>query len=625
MCLAASLTLEGLEIETFGQPKRSSMFDLSLYLFEGGDALTGAVEYSTDLFDRETVERLMTRFVAVCQSVASDPDTKVSEVSHGFDEWGAAVVGPGLLSWAGGGGFVSVVERWWGAGCGDGGGAALVWERGWLSFGEVLGRVDAVAGVLAGAGVGRGDRVGVVAGRGAGVVVAVWGVWRCGAVLVPVDPGWPAARVAAVLADAGVGVVVGCGESVAGVEPGVVLDGQGRVAAGPGAAAGAGAAAGGGGWGWPGPGDEAYVLFTSGSTGRPKGVVVDHGALAALADGLAGVVPPASRGRLRVAVNAGLAFDACLQQLVQWAAGHCLVPVPAAVRQDPARLVRYVRDLRVDVLDGTPTQVRQLAAAGLLAGPGGPRLLLVGGEPLDPALWRQLARSPVRAVNMYGLAECAVDSTAAPVRPGTRPSIGTPLPGVRAYVLDAAGRPAGPDTAGQLWLAGPGLARGYLADPALTADRFRPDPVRRPARRPHVRHRRPGPPPPRRHPGLPRPRRPAGQDPRPAPRARRGRGHPAHPPRRHRRRRHHPPRPPRPPPPHRLRRHPRPPHHPPHQRTAAAMPRAASGRRGARSGHHIAADSADFQRQDRSCGSFPAGRPGARPGAGAEEDDAAGR
>ena len=472
----AQLALEGLEVQTFGQPKRSSMFDLSLYLFEAGEGLAGAVEYSTDLFDRETVERMMSRFVSVCQSMARDLDTRLSSIPFGTDDpvaAGLCAVGGGDAV-SGGGGFVSVVERWRGVVCGDGGGAGLVAEGGWVSFGELGRRVDVVAGVLAGLGAGRGCRVGVVGGRDGGMVVAVWAVWQCGASFVAVDPGWPAARVAAVLGDAGVGVVVGCGGVVpAGVVPAVVLDEGGRLVAARGAAGGRGAAGAG-----PGAGDEAYVLFTSGSTGRPRGVVVGHGAVAALADGLAGVVPPAGPGapRLRVAVNAGLAFDACVQQLVQWAAGHCLVPVPGAVRRDPGRLVRFVRELAVDVLDGTPSQVRELAAAGLLDGPGAPRLLLVGGEAVDAGLWRLLAGSGVAAVNMYGLAECGVDSTAAPVRPGTAPGIGLPLPGVRAYVLDRAGRPAGTDVTGRLWLAGPGLGHGYLADPALTADRYRPDP-----------------------------------------------------------------------------------------------------------------------------------------------------
>ena len=480
---AAQLALEGLEVQAFGQPKRSSMFDLSLYLFETGKGLAGAVEFSTDLFDRETVERIMNRFVSVCQSMAHDLDTRLSGIPSDADEQGASepelgaavsvgVVGAGVC---GGGGFVSVVERWRGVVCGDGGGAGLVAEGGQVSFGELGRRVDVVAGVLAGLGAGRGRRVGVVGGRDGGMVVAVWAVWRCGASFVAVDPGWPAARVAAVLGDAGAGVVVGCGGTVpAGVVPAVVLDGEGQVVAAPPGAGGVPEAAG---WGWPGAGDEAYVLFTSGSTGRPRGVVVGHGAVAALADGLAGVVPPAGAGgRLRVAVNAGLAFDACVQQLVLWAAGHCLVPVPGAVRRDPARLVRFVRERGIDVLDGTPLQVRELAAAGLLVGPGAPRLLLVGGEAVDPGLWRLLAGSAVAAVNMYGLAECGVDSTTAPVRPGTAPGIGLPLPGVRAYVLDGAGRPAGPDVVGRLWLAGPGLGHGYLADPVLTADRYRPDP-----------------------------------------------------------------------------------------------------------------------------------------------------
>ncbi|MFI6325071.1 amino acid adenylation domain-containing protein [Nonomuraea sp. NPDC050556] len=368
-------------------------------------------------------------------------------------------------------GWVSVVDRLLGVAESCGGAAAVVCGDGVVSFGEFGALVGRVAGELAGLGVGRGDRVGIVGVRGVGMVVGVWGVWRAGAAFVPLDPELPAARLAVMVADAGVSVVVG----PAGGDG--VVEGLGcrvvRLGVDGSVAESAGAAAAGAGGLPVGASDAAYVLFTSGSTGRPKGVVVDHGGVAGLVDGLAGVVP--QLGGLRVSVNASLAFDACVQQLVQLVWGSCLVMVEEEVRRDPELMVRFLRQARVDVLDCTPTQLRGLVRAGVLS--EGPSVVLVGGEALDQRLWDELrAASDVRAVNVYGLTECSVDSTAAVVGwSGPVPCVGRPLVKVRAFVVDAAGALVGPGVVGELWLGGAGVAQGYAGDPVLTASRFVPD------------------------------------------------------------------------------------------------------------------------------------------------------
>jgi acyl-CoA synthetase (AMP-forming)/AMP-acid ligase II/aryl carrier-like protein len=176
-------------------------------------------------------------------------------------------------------------------------------------------------------------------------------------------------------------------------------------------------------------------------------------------------------------VNASLVFDACVQQLVQWVAGHCLVMVPGDVRRDPAELAAFVREQGVQVLDCTPTQARELVRCGLLEGTGAPRVLLVGGEPIDEGLWGRLRAAPAtRVVNVYGLTECAVDSVATVVSGGDgRPCLGRPLAGVAAYVVDGRGELAGAGVVGELWLGGEGVALGYLGDAAGTAERFVPD------------------------------------------------------------------------------------------------------------------------------------------------------
>jgi len=147
-----------------------------------------------------------------------------------------------------------------------------------------------------------------------------------------------------------------------------------------------------------------------------------------------------------VSVNAPLAFDASVKQLVQLLAGHALVVIPEEVRRDGAALLEHIREQRVDVLDVTPPQLRLLLAAGL----GGaeepeaarPGVVLVGGEQIDHALWKALAQDAGRAYyNVYGPTECTVDSSFCLVA-GETPSIGRPVANATLYVLDPYGEPA---------------------------------------------------------------------------------------------------------------------------------------------------------------------------------------
>jgi amino acid adenylation domain-containing protein/FkbM family methyltransferase len=224
-----------------------------------------------------------------------------------------------------------------------------------------------------------------------------------------------------------------------------------------------------------GPENLAYAIFTSGSSGRPKGVLIRHGALVNLLAALDQAVYAGESGPLRVSLNAPLSFDAAIKQLGQLARGHALCLMPEEIRADGEALLSFLRAQRVDVLDCTPTQLRLLLDAGL-AGPGAPRRVLVGGEAIDPGLWQTLAGDPDRRFyNVYGPTECTVDTTACRILPGT-PTIGRPLANVRVYVLDERLRPVPAGAAGELWIGGAGLARGYARRPELTAGRFVPDP-----------------------------------------------------------------------------------------------------------------------------------------------------
>ncbi len=179
-----------------------------------------------------------------------------------------------------------------------------------------------------------------------------------------------------------------------------------------------------------------------------------------------GFVAEAGGGPLRVALTASFSFDTSLEGVLLMADGHPLHLVDEATRLDPAALVEYVVEHRVDFLDLTPSYLRQLLPAGLLTDPRHhPRLLMLGGEAVGPALWRDLAALPdVAAYNFYGPTECTVDALACRIDGTGRPVVGRPLANVRAHVLDQ-------------------VARGYLHRPGLSAARFVADPFGPPGSR----------------------------------------------------------------------------------------------------------------------------------------------
>src|SRR6185503_6128087 len=224
----------------------------------------------------------------------------------------------------------------------------------------------------------------------------------------------------------------------------------------------------------------AYLLYTSGSTGKPKAVMVNHRSAVNLNAALRRFLYAGIADRpLRVTVNAPVVFDSSVKQLLTLFDGHCLCPVPEMVRRDAERFVAWLGEQRIDVLDATPSLLRLLLEAGLLADPDrAPAHVLVGGEAISPALWSTLQRS-TRTVfhNMYGPTECTVNATAHTIRPGGGlPVIGRALAGIRVHVLDERLRPVRPGITGELYIGGAGVARGYHARRALTAERFVPDP-----------------------------------------------------------------------------------------------------------------------------------------------------
>ncbi|MFI9005604.1 amino acid adenylation domain-containing protein [Actinosynnema sp. NPDC053489] len=327
-----------------------------------------------------------------------------------------------------------------------------------LTYRDLGARVDRLAGGLLARGLRPEDPVALLLERGADAVVALLAVLRAGGAVVPLAADLPDARLAELLAATGSPLLL-TRRSLAHRLPrarAVFVEDDHA------------------------PGDPprvtpdhlAYVLHTSGSTGRPNGVLATHRGLLALHAHHAGGLF-ASPTPLRVAHTAGLGFDAMWLPVLWMLAGHELHVIEDDVLADARTLVDHVVRAGIDVLDETPSRLRELLRAGLLTGPRRPGIVVTGGEPVDPDLCASLVAAGVTAHNAYGTTEVAVESLLCPVTEVDRAVLGFPIAGARAHVLDDDLRPA---REGELYLAGPGVARGYLGRPGLTAASFVADP-----------------------------------------------------------------------------------------------------------------------------------------------------
>ncbi|WAS89436.1 non-ribosomal peptide synthase/polyketide synthase [Corallococcus sp. NCRR] len=351
---------------------------------------------------------------------------------------------------------------------------AVVFGETTLSFRQLNAKANALAWHLRSLGVGPEVPVALCLERSAEVIVALLAVLKAGGAFVPLDPRAPAARKSFVIEDSGATVLIttqALQEAWHSEVPHrVLLDAEpvgqsDRFSENPPRAAG--------------PANLAYVIYTSGSTGAPKGVMVQHRSVLHLHKSMTLSIyedlPPAQR----ITVNAPLYFDASIEQVIQLLSGHCLYIVPEDVRLEPEVLLEWLERQSIDVFDSTPSQLKLLLSAGLLERAHVPKHFSIGGEAMDEVTWRQLAAAKRgRGYNGYGPTEVTVDATVSVVQgaPQQVPVIGRPIANLRAYVLDTDGRLAPVGTPGELCLAGEGLARGYLGLPALTAERFMPDP-----------------------------------------------------------------------------------------------------------------------------------------------------
>ena len=468
-----ALTMAGLEVRRLPLTSPGARFDLEMQLFDNAGAVSGWIEYDRDLFDEPAIAAMAAGFRRLAQRAVAEPGTPVGRLD---------LLGAGRQRILGD--PRATERRWPGAGwiheCFEQrarqapGAEALRWEGQSLSYAELNRRANQLAHRLRRLGAGPDVLVGVSMERSAELVISLLAVLKAGAAYLPLDSGYPRARLEHMLADAGVPLLltqrpvlaalppvpgtVLCVDELAeslatepGDDPGVPVDGE----------------------------NLAYVIYTSGSTGTPKGVMNVHAAI---------------RNRLlwmqdaygldatdRVLQKTPLSFDVSVWEFF-WPlmTGATLVLARPGGHKDGGYLAGLIRAENITTVHFVPSMLQAFLREPGVAGCTALRRVICSGEALPRDLQdRFFTRSQAELHNLYGPTEAAVDVTAWACQrdadPGPVP-IGFPIANTQMYVLDRYLEPVPDGVAGELHIGGRNLARGYLSRPGLTAEKFIPDP-----------------------------------------------------------------------------------------------------------------------------------------------------
>nr|WP_195911343.1 non-ribosomal peptide synthetase [Streptomyces kaniharaensis] len=480
--LRAELDLPGLTARAQTPALDLAKFDLAVDLLErrgSGDTLDGIdgiVEYSTDLFDRASAERFAAQLLRLLQAAVTDPTQPIGRIDHlapaereqllyGWNDTAHEVPAATLPEL-----FQAQAARTPDA-------DAVVFGDTVVSYRELNERANRLAHHLIGLGVGPEQFVALAVPRSVEMVVALLGVVKSGAAYLPIDPGYPADRIAYMLADGAPALVLTTTAAAPHLPPTdrpvLALDDL-DLAHGPATD----------------PTDTdrtealtlahpGYVIYTSGSTGRPKGVVVSHAGIASVAG--AHIDRLGLDGDSRFLLVVSISFDVSMADITMTLAAGAALVLPGPDQQAAGQEL-------YDLIDRHQVTHTDLVAPMLISLPDGDlpslRGFVVGGEAL-PAEMVERWSPGRRVMQVYGPTEATVVATMSdPLAPDPKaPPIGRPIWNTRTHVLDAALQPVPVGVAGELYIAGSGLARGYWQRPAMTAERFVADPYGPPGTR----------------------------------------------------------------------------------------------------------------------------------------------
>ena len=461
------LELEGLTTQPLEVLSVAAKFDWWISFVQRGNRLDGVVEYNTDLYDAETVQRHCSNLTTLLESIVTDPGQRLSQLDmlapterHLLEEWNRTEVhwpSP-LLP------FQQFEKR----AAGDGGRTAVSTSahRLTLTYDQLNRQANRLAHFLIDNGVNPGTPVGVHLHRSSDALISVLAIMKSGGVYVPMDPECPEERLRYIGEMAGTRILLTSSESDADQKlPGRAI----RLPAE---------------WnqisGYPdenpgidvSPEGPAYINFTSGSTGRPKGVVIPHAALKNLLESMhqqPGLEPADTFFSVT-----SLSFDiSTLELLLPLVTGATVYIAPSGIARDGERLRELLEQSGATMMFSTPVGWRLLLETGWT---DHSLRALTGGEELPPDLADRLHNSVAEVWNLYGPTETTVLSTVALLTPNEPVTIGRPIANTTMYVLDTGGQPVPVGATGELYIGGLGLARGYVDNPEETASRFVPNP-----------------------------------------------------------------------------------------------------------------------------------------------------
>lgn len=459
--------------QTVSQPilqnNMRSKFDLTLYLEENWDGLLGTFEYNTDLFDAATMSRMAGHLRNLLLAIVANPDLRVSELQmltererkqqlvH-FNETQSDYPGDESLQDL----FEAQVQR-------TPDRIALVFEKKELTYSELNARSNQLAHYLQSLDVGPDILVGICMERSVDMIIGLLGILKAGGAYVPLDPSYPKERLAFMVEDSQVSVLLTqqkvASELFEHKNNRICLDRDWEMIAK---------------YNNNNPRNEgasenlAYVIYTSGSTGKPKGVAITHKTLVNFLISM-GQTPGLSEQDVLLAVTT-LSFDiAGLELFLPLILGAKVVLASAEEASDARRLKEVLSESNATVMQATPATWRMLLDVGWR---GDPNLaILCGGEALPRDLANRLHENGKALWNMYGPTETTIWSAVQCIEMGDDPiSIGKPIANTQLYILDRNMQPVPLGVYGELYIGGAGLSRGYLNRPELTAESFIPDP-----------------------------------------------------------------------------------------------------------------------------------------------------
>jgi len=465
----------GLALDLTTNPRRYENFELSINAVQVEGRIRLETQYNTDLFDAATVRRWLAAFENLLRAACEAPDTPVSRLSLLDDALSEeiAALQPAPVAFDRDCRMHELFE----AQC-DRAPERIALRAGdvQLDYRTLDARANRIARLLRGHGVGRGALVGLALDRGADMLAALLGILKSGAGYVPLDPQFPADRLAYMAADAGLAALLTQQRHAGGFDlggrPVLALDAlAAELEALPAERLGRDEAA-------ADPESPAYVIYTSGSTGRPKGVQVPHRAVSNFITAMQR--EPGLDPDDRLLAVTTLSFDiAVLELMLPLSVGAQVVLADKETVVDGFALIELLQQSQATAMQATPAAWRLLVEAGWQGQVG--FKAMCGGEPLPPDLARDLLARCGELWNLYGPTETTVWSTAMQVHAGTTGHapdihIGRPIANTQVWILDANAQPCPRGVPGEICIGGEGVTLGYLARPELTADRFLPDP-----------------------------------------------------------------------------------------------------------------------------------------------------